>query len=62
VEINEDDIIWAEVIEDTSLRQPLVGVYKDPDGMISFQSSLSPYATAKLFAGLAHHILENNLG
>lgn len=57
--VNED-VLW---VEDLDLeRKPLIGIYEDKEGAVSFSSRLSPAKTAKVFAGLLNYILENELG
>lgn len=58
--MTEDDILWVEEINND--QQPLIAIYKDKSGAISFASRLSPARTARTFAGLLNYILENELG
>lgn len=55
----EDDTIWIETKDE---RKPIIGIFEDDDGIVSFSSRLSPRKTAKIFAGLLNYIMENELG
>jgi hypothetical protein len=57
-----DDVIWVEEIDHDDQRETAVVIYKESGGTYSFSSSLSPLGTAKLFMGLANHIMENHVG
>lgn len=43
-------------------KEPIIGIFEEDNGTISFSSSLSPQKTAKIFAGLLNHIMENEIG
>ena len=58
--MEQEDGLWVENLDDD--RRPLIGVYEDNSGIVSFSSRLSPKKTAKIFAGLLNYILENELG
>jgi hypothetical protein len=60
--MDEDDLIWVEEINGNEEEKPLIYIYNDPRGGISFKSILDPLGTARVLIGLAHHIMENHVG
>ena len=57
---SDDDLITIENIQEDKV--PIIRVFQEPDGSISFSSRVSPQNTAKIFAGLLNHIMEREIG
>lgn len=59
---DEDEVIWVEEIDHTKDSVPIMAIYRDADGAISFSSTMSAINTARLLTGLSNHILETHIG